>query len=254
MSRPADPTARSALAAAARAEFVKKGLRGARIEDITSACGLSKGAFYLHFESKEALFEELVRALGYAMESLHASRVQRLEEARDERGPLTPRDVAKRSPHYLRYLALESEFDFQALQMMWEHRDTMDVLIRGCAGTAFEGLVWTFLEEEVARVTADFQTMQASGAGRLDVEPELFAELAVGAYFLVGKRLSRLKQRPNLEAWAHTLQRLLHEGCLASAGTPAAQSKPGRLSRGSRPSAALSLARPQGGAKRRSAR
>src|SRR5271154_2762329 len=145
MSRPADPTARSALVAAARTEFVKKGLHGARIEDITSACGLSKGAFYLHFESKEALFEELVRALGYAMEALHASRMQRLEQARDERGPLTPRDVARRSPHYLRYLALESEFDFQALQMMWEHRDTMDVLIRGCAGTAFEGLVWTFL-------------------------------------------------------------------------------------------------------------
>jgi len=72
MSRPADPTARSALVAAARAEFVRKGLRGARIEDITSAYGLSKGAFYLHFDSKEALFEELVRSLADDMEGLHA--------------------------------------------------------------------------------------------------------------------------------------------------------------------------------------
>jgi AcrR family transcriptional regulator len=217
MSRPADPTARSALVAAARAEFVRKGLRGARIEDITAACGLSKGAFYLHFDSKEALFEELVQTLASAMEALHASRVQWLEA---ERGPLTSRDVAKRSPHYLRYLALEAEFDCQALEMMWEHRDTMDVLIRGCAGTAFEGLVWTFLEQEVARVASDFQAMQKSGAGRPDVEPELFAELAVGAYFVVGKRLSRLKKRPNLEAWANTLQRLIHDGSLAK-GVPA---------------------------------
>src|SRR5438094_882608 len=60
MARPADPNAKEALVVAARAEFARKGLRGARVEDITSACGLSKGAFYLHFESKEALFGELV--------------------------------------------------------------------------------------------------------------------------------------------------------------------------------------------------
>jgi len=214
MARPADPTARSALLAAARAEFVKKGLRGARIEDITAECGLSKGAFYLHFASKEALFEELVQTLAGAMAALHASRFVRLAEARAGHGLLTSKDVARRSPQYLRYLALEAEFYLQALEMMWAHRDTLDVLIRGCAGTAFEGLIWTFLEEEVARVTADFRDIQQTGAGRRDVEPELFAELAVGAYFLVGKRLSRLTERPDLEAWASTLQRLLHEGCL----------------------------------------
>jgi AcrR family transcriptional regulator len=240
MARPADPTARSALVAAGRAEFVKKGLRGARIEDITAACGLSKGAFYLHFASKEALFEELVQALAQAMAALHACRLERLEEASAGRGPLSSRDVARRTPHYVRYLALEAEFDLQALEMMWEHRDTLDVLIRGCAGTAFEGLIWTFLEEEVARVTSDFQRMQATGAGRPDVEPELFAELAVGAYFLVGKRLSRLKTRPRLEDWARTLQHLLHEGCLAGHGAaPHAALKPLRALGRVRPAAAL---------------
>src|SRR5712692_9542285 len=60
MARHADPNAKDALIAAARREFARRGLRGARIEDITAACGLSKGAFYLHFPSKEALFGELV--------------------------------------------------------------------------------------------------------------------------------------------------------------------------------------------------
>ncbi len=220
MSRPADPKAHSALLTAARAEFVKKGLRGARIEDITGACGLSKGAFYLHFASKEALFDEVVQALASAMRALHSARTVGLEEAGAERGRLTARDVELRTARYRRYLALETEFDQQALQMMWEHRDTLDVLIRGCAGTVFEGLVWTFLEEEVARARAEFQAMQRSGAGRGDVEAELFAELAVGAYFLVGKRLSHLVERPDLEAWARTLQRLIHGGALASRGAP----------------------------------
>ena len=60
MARPADPHARASLISAARREFVRHGIVGAHIEDITQACKLSKGAFYLHFESKEALFKVLV--------------------------------------------------------------------------------------------------------------------------------------------------------------------------------------------------
>src|SRR5437660_856533 len=77
MARPADPNAKEALMAAARAEFARRGLRGARIEDITAACGLSKGAFYLHFESKEALFVGTYLLL--------AVRMSRLQEKPDLR-------------------------------------------------------------------------------------------------------------------------------------------------------------------------
>src|SRR3989442_251255 len=70
MARTADPHAKSALLYAARREFLRSGIRGARIEDITFASGLSKGAFYLHFESKEALFGELVRAFQQKMEAI----------------------------------------------------------------------------------------------------------------------------------------------------------------------------------------
>ncbi len=41
MARPADPTAKEALVACARAEFARRGLVGVRIEDITLACSLS---------------------------------------------------------------------------------------------------------------------------------------------------------------------------------------------------------------------
>ena len=76
MARPADPTSRSSLVAAARREFVKSGIQRARIEDITAACALSKGAFYLHFESKEALFRELVHGLEQQFEAMRTSREQ----------------------------------------------------------------------------------------------------------------------------------------------------------------------------------
>src|SRR5438128_370268 len=92
MARPADPTARDALIAAARAEFAKRGLRGARIEDITAACELSKGAFYLHFESKEALFALLVGGFVGEIKACADERVQAMQTFLEQRGPLTADD------------------------------------------------------------------------------------------------------------------------------------------------------------------
>jgi AcrR family transcriptional regulator len=41
-------------------EFIAKGFDSARIEDIAAKAGLSKGAVYLYFDSKEALLRALV--------------------------------------------------------------------------------------------------------------------------------------------------------------------------------------------------
>jgi AcrR family transcriptional regulator len=41
--------------------FDKKGLSGARLEDIAKQAGVSKGTIYLYFPNKEELFREMVR-------------------------------------------------------------------------------------------------------------------------------------------------------------------------------------------------
>lgn len=46
---------------AALALFIEKGFAATRVEDIAKRAGLSKGAVYLYFPSKEALIEGLVR-------------------------------------------------------------------------------------------------------------------------------------------------------------------------------------------------
>ncbi len=63
---------RIALATAALDEFYEKGFAAARMEDIARRAGLSKGAVYLYFDSKEALFEAVV-------ETFAAPNVERLE-------------------------------------------------------------------------------------------------------------------------------------------------------------------------------
>ena len=63
MPRPSDPHARARLLDAARAVFSERGLDRSKVEDITTRAQLSKGAFYLHFESKEEAFRELLSSV-----------------------------------------------------------------------------------------------------------------------------------------------------------------------------------------------
>src|SRR5258706_12730657 len=115
MARPADPNAKEALVAAARAEFARRGLVSARIEDITAACGLSKGAFYLHFKSKEALFGELVARFQAGMDSLLERRKEAMAGFFIEHGPLSARDIHARTPRYEKLVELETRLDREVL-------------------------------------------------------------------------------------------------------------------------------------------
>ncbi|MEM1146321.1 MAG: TetR/AcrR family transcriptional regulator [Pseudomonadota bacterium] len=53
---------RLALTDAALAVFSRVGFAAAKIEDVAEEAGVSKGTVYLYFESKEQLFEEMVKA------------------------------------------------------------------------------------------------------------------------------------------------------------------------------------------------
>lgn len=65
MPRPFDPAEREhirrALLDAARAQAARGGLRRVPVETLTRSAGISKGAFYLFFPSKQALLVELLR-------------------------------------------------------------------------------------------------------------------------------------------------------------------------------------------------
>ncbi|MCK5940575.1 MAG: TetR/AcrR family transcriptional regulator, partial [Planctomycetes bacterium] len=56
MPRPADPTLRDRLIAAATAEFAEGGYAGSTLEAIAARAGVTKGGLYFHFAGKEELF------------------------------------------------------------------------------------------------------------------------------------------------------------------------------------------------------
>jgi AcrR family transcriptional regulator len=210
MARPKDPHARSALVAAARREFVVHGIQRARIEDLTHACGLSKGAFYLHFESKEALFRELVEALQQRFDELRLDREQAYRALIASGGGAA--DLG-RSPGFMaRVRALDAHADRRLLELLWDWRDVTDVLLRGCQGTEFEGVVWQLLDVEAARVRDECQVLQRVKLIREDVDGALVGLMIVGTYLLVARQLSRATARPDFEQLVERLQQVMSLG------------------------------------------
>lgn len=218
MPRPADPTARAALVAAARAEFVKSGIQRARIEDITHACGLSKGAFYLHYDSKEALFRELVREVEAEFESVRAERERTARDFLAAHGPVRPKDLKPGSPFGQALAALHTDQDRRLLELLWQWRDVTDVLLRGCQGTEFEGVMWAMLDREVERVQGECEALKAARLMRDDIPGEALGLMMVGTYLLVARRMAGLKAKPDFDPWVASLQKLLSEGTAPRAG------------------------------------
>lgn len=205
MARPADPNARNALLAAARKEFHRSGIQRARIEDITQACGLSKGAFYLHFESKEALFQELVGQLEQAVEQHRLNRQQVRLDLGFERRRVTPALMQALSE-------AEQREDRLLLELLWEHRDVTDVLLRGSQGTVFEGVMWSIIDREVERVALDCAALKYAHTMRDDVPADVVGLMVVGTYLLVARRLAAMDERPDFDHWVRSLHQLIAEG------------------------------------------
>ena len=67
----------------ARSLFARQGLKKTSLEDITNAAGIAKSTFYQFFESKEALFLELLAEDGPAVEAQLRAELDQAATARD---------------------------------------------------------------------------------------------------------------------------------------------------------------------------
>ena len=71
--------------------FRLRGYAGTSIDDIMLAAGLTRGAFYAHFESKEDLFAEVIRAGDGLLRKLRA----RTRPSAARSTPISPRTISR---------------------------------------------------------------------------------------------------------------------------------------------------------------
>lgn len=214
MTRPANPNARIALLRAAEHEFIARGLDGAKIEAITTAARMSKGAFYLHFASKEDAFRQIVEAI--------LARLAQLIE--DFPRPST---VASSDD----YLALWLEQDIVLFEYIWQHRGVVRLLLEGGKSATFSHLPDAFAERAREASLVGIAEGKALGYFRADLDVELASLFLSGAYDRVARHMVKLQKKPDFDVWMRTLQRFVFEGLAGPAAVAAVAAKPAKNDR-----------------------
>ena len=123
---------RTAVLAVARRIFADKGYHATSIDDIIASAGIARGTFYLYFESKRAIFDELLDELFTTLQST----VRRIETGPGARPPVEQMDATVD----------------RVLDTLLENREMAHILLREAVGIDDE--FDTKLEQFYGRIEA----------------------------------------------------------------------------------------------------
>jgi AcrR family transcriptional regulator len=198
MPRPADRRVKIELLRAAEAVFVDHGLAAAKVEDITARAGVSKGAFYLHFESKDDCWRQIVEAF-----------MAKLATCLDA-PPVSGGSVEA----FVAQLAEHQAHDVEIFEFCWQNRGLMGMLFTGGGGAPYAYLMDEFAERVAEQIRSWGRQLVAAGIYRADVDPDVLPALVSGAYERLVREMIKASRRPDIEAWVRQAQALFTRGLL----------------------------------------
>ena len=121
---------------AAMAEFLDKGFQGASLRQIVKNAGVTTGAFYGYFSSKEALFASIVEPHAAAL-------MGRFMEAQTSFSELPEQEQPE-------HMGLESsQCVHWMVDYICDHREPVKLLLCKAEGTSYEHFVHNMVEAEV---------------------------------------------------------------------------------------------------------
>ena len=162
---------------------------------MTAAAGVSKGAFYLHFASKEDAFRQIVETM-----------LERLAQLIDE----FPRPSQVDSSQ--EYLARWIEQDVVLFGFVWQHRGVVRLMLEGGKCATFSHLADAFAERARQSSMLGIAEGKQRGIFRADLDLELASLFLSGAYDRVARHMVKLPRRPNLVEWMERLQQFVLGG------------------------------------------
>lgn len=158
---------------AAKAEFLEKGFKSASLRNIVKTAGVTTGAFYGYYNSKEKLFEALV---GEQYETFMGA----YKDAMQEFARLSPEQQLE-NMSVISYRCMH-----EMLLYAYDNLESFQLLLSCAEGTRFAGMLDEMVEIEL-KGTHDFQeVLNSLGQPSPRIEPQLEHILITGmfnAYF-----------------------------------------------------------------------
>ena len=136
--------------AVATEAFLKKGFRGASLREIVKKAGVTTGAFYGYYKSKEELFDALVKP--------HADYV---------RGIFDRKMDAFRAVPQSEWAAVMAQFSDSGMREMYdyasEHRDAFRLILQSSEGTRYETYVHDIVAVEIDMTHRFYDVINTQG-------------------------------------------------------------------------------------------
>lgn len=169
----------------ARDVFARRGYHAAKIEDIVLAAGIARGTFYLYFQDKRAIFEEIVDRV-IAKLAMSIMRVDPFD---------AQRSVGDQVTENIRRI----------VTMLLEDRATTKILLSDALGVdpAFDRKLHSFYDEVSKLLVGSLREGQALGIVE-EGNATMFACMTLGA-------LKELLYQVVIRDWDHTEEMLTEE-------------------------------------------
>ena len=130
------PTTLGKIQDAAIAEFLDKGFLGASLRQIVKNAGVTTGAFYGYFSSKEALFASIVEPHAKALMGKFMEAQTSFAELPEEQQPDHMGEESSSCVHWM-------------VDYICRHREPVKLLLCKAEGTSYEHFVHNMVEVEV---------------------------------------------------------------------------------------------------------
>lgn len=165
----AEQTTLDMIHAAAKTEFLEKGFKSASLRNIVKTAGVTTGAFYGYYDSKEALFEALVGKQYEAFMDCYCRAQEAFAKLPPVEQPDNMGEISEQCMHDMLLYAYENPEEFK--------------LILCCSdGTRFAGMIDEMVEIEI-KGTHDYQAvLEKLGYHSSRIDPRLEHILITGMF------------------------------------------------------------------------
>ena len=152
---------------AALTEFLDKGFLSASLRQIVKNAGVTTGAFYGYFSSKEALFASIVEPHAAILMSKYMdAHISFAELPAEEQ----PKHMGVESGSYVHWM----------VDYICQHREPVKLLLCRAEGTGYENFVHNMVEVEVESTMKYMETLQSLGYHIPELNQSLCHILASG--------------------------------------------------------------------------
>ncbi|MDY6397103.1 MAG: TetR/AcrR family transcriptional regulator [Treponema sp.] len=153
----------------ATAEFLEKGFRGASLREIVKKAGVTTGAFYGYYKSKEELFSALVKT--------HADYVLNYFT-----GLVAEFMKIPKSEWSHNMSAYSKEGMVHIYEYAWEHKDAFRLILNASEGTEFENFIHNIVEVEIEITHIFYNEIEKQGYTPFAFDPTLEHTIISGEF------------------------------------------------------------------------